>query len=92
MQGTATTQCLSFPWDTHIAYPMRDRCSLIWSEVDDGVQVPGFPSPLRGSGDGEVFYSESGGGASWRSLGDEAENSRVDSEGQGLLEQCFEGD
>lgn len=72
---------------------MRDRSSLIWPEVDAEAQVPGCPSPLRGSGDGEeVFYSESGGGAGWRGSDEEVDSARVETEGQGPLEQCLEDD
>lgn len=58
-----------------------------------GAQVPGCPSPLRGSGDGEeVFHSEPGDGAGWRGSGDEVDDARVETEGQGALAQCWEGD
>lgn len=94
MQGTATTQCPS-PCGMHTwPCPMRDRSSLILPEVDAGAPAPGCRSPWRGSGDGQDrgFYSESGGGASWRGSGDMADNARVETEGQGPLEPCFEGD
>lgn len=73
---------------------MRNRSSLIWPEVDAVAQVTGCPSLLKGSGDGEdgVFYSGCGGGASWRGSGDIMDKSRVETEGQGPLEQCFVGD
>lgn len=73
---------------------LRNRSSLIWPEVDAVAQVSGCPSLLKGSGDGEdgVFYSESGRGASWRDSGDMVDNARVETEGQGPLEQCFVGD
>lgn len=73
---------------------MRNRSSLIWPEVDAVAQVSGCPSLLKGSGDGEdgVFYSGSEGGARWRGSGDMVDNARVETEGQGPLEQCFVSD
>jgi hypothetical protein len=39
-----------------------------------------------------VFYSESGGGASWVGSGDMGDRARVETEDQGSLEQYFEDD
>lgn len=68
---------------------MRDRSSIIWPEVDAGAEVPGYQSP--GDGEGGVFYSESGGGASWSGSGDTGDNAGVETEGQRLSQPCLEG-
>lgn len=72
---------------------MRVGSSLILPEVDAWAQVPGCPSPLNShEGEDRVFYSKSGGGAGWRGSGDTMDNARVETEGPGPLEQCFEGE
>lgn len=44
-----------------------------------------------GDGEGRVFCSESGGGASWQGSGDVVDNARVETGGQGQFGQGFQG-